>query len=59
MSAYLRHAEMGHSDAECLEYVLAPWLLTKLPIRTAHYSGSVITIAIAINTLFIKVGPEL
>ena len=27
MSAYLRHAEMGHSDAECLEYVLAPWLL--------------------------------
>ncbi|CAE7777833.1 RDR1 [Symbiodinium sp. CCMP2456] len=22
-SAYLRHAEMGHSDAECLEYVLA------------------------------------
>ncbi|CAE7919010.1 unnamed protein product [Symbiodinium sp. KB8] len=23
MSAYLRHAEMGHSDAECLEYVLA------------------------------------
>ncbi|CAE7682192.1 RDR2 [Symbiodinium sp. CCMP2592] len=23
VSAYLRHAEMGHSDAECLEYVLA------------------------------------